>query len=118
MPTASTDRDGRGLHPSRDRGRARPQRLIEDRVRQAGARVEQVTPRPARAGALVGAVLARDLMVAGALVEGPLAVGGRPGRPGGADAGAEPVTVLVLGAGELHEDDAALRLAEAVAGPG
>ena len=81
-------------------------------------RVERVTPGRRAPGRLTGAVLARDLTV-----------GGRrwsKGRRLSADdllalASADPgppVTVIVIEAGELHEDDAALRLARAVAGPG
>ncbi|MFL5668727.1 MAG: molybdopterin-binding protein [Chloroflexota bacterium] len=70
---------------------------------------------PAR---LVGAVLARDLTVAG--------VRWSKGRRLSVDdleviARAEPhqpVTVLLPDQGEIHEDDAAVRLASAVAGPG
>jgi hypothetical protein len=77
-----------------------------------------VAGRPAPAGA-VGAVLARDLLVGGArwskgrrlsaadleaFASSPPAVG--------------PVTVIVIEPGDLHEDDAALRLAAAVAGTG
>ncbi len=81
-------------------------------------RVERVVPgRPAPAR-LTGAVLARDLTVAGKRWE--------KGRRLSADdllalATADPgppVTVLIAEAGELHEDDAAVRLGRAVAGPG
>ncbi len=81
-------------------------------------RVERVVPgRPAPAR-LKDAVLARDLVVAGRRWD--------KGRRLSADdllalATAEPgppVTVLVAEAGELHEDDAAVRLARAVAGSG
>jgi hypothetical protein len=76
--------------------------------------------RPAPAGA-IGAVLARDLVVGGArwskgrrLTATDLdAFAAAPESP---EVG--PVTVLVLEPGDLHEDDAALRLAAAVAGPG
>lgn len=81
-------------------------------------RVERVTPGRRVPGRLTGAVLARDLTI-----------GGRrwsKGRRLSADdllalAAAEPgpsVTLLILEPGELHEDDAAVRLAKAVAGPG
>ena len=70
---------------------------------------------PAR---LVGAILARDLTISGQrwskgrrLSADDLAV------LAAAEAG-DPVTVLVPEPGELHEDDAAMRLAAAVAGPG
>lgn len=81
-------------------------------------RVEQVTPGRRAPARLEGAVLARDLRVGDARWD--------KGRRLSADdllalATAEPgapVTVLVVEAGELHEDDAAVRLAEAVAGSG
>jgi hypothetical protein len=67
---------------------------------------------------LVGAVLARDLTVSGSrwskgrrLNAEDLAALAR------ADP-SDPITVLVIEPGELHEDDAARRLASAVAGPG
>lgn len=66
---------------------------------------------------LVGAILARDLTVGRArwskgrrLSADDLAAIGA-GEPG------EPVSVIVAEPGELHEDDAAVRLAAAVAGP-
>jgi hypothetical protein len=65
----------------------------------------------------VGAVLARDLVV-----HGKRWTKGRRLTPedltalSSADSG-PPVTVIVPEAGELHEDDAAIRLARAVAGP-
>jgi hypothetical protein len=81
-------------------------------------RVERVTPGKRPPARLVGAVLARDLTVGGARWS--------KGRRLSADdllalASADPngpVTVLVPDAGELHEDEAGLRLAAAVAGPG
>lgn len=80
-------------------------------------RVERVSPGRRVPGRLAGAVLARDLTV-----------GGRrwsKGRRLSADdllalAAADPgppITLIVLEPGELHEDDAAVRLAKAVAGP-
>ena len=75
---------------------------------------------------LVGAVLPRDLRVGGErwskgrrltaddlarlAVERPVAVTGAGAEP--------PLVVLVPEAGDIHEDEAALRLAAAVAGPG
>jgi hypothetical protein len=81
-------------------------------------RVERVSPGRRASARLAGAVLARDLTISGAR----WAKGRRLSADdllalAAADAG-EPVTVLVPEAGELHEDDAALRLAAAVAGPG
>jgi hypothetical protein len=80
-------------------------------------RVERVTPGRRAPARLAGAVLTRDLTV-----------GGRhwsKGRRLSADDiavlaaadHAESVTVIVIEPGELHEDDAAIRLARAVAGP-
>ena len=69
---------------------------------------------------LVGAVLTRDLVVGGArwskgrrLSAADLAAFAAD-RPVGAD----PIAVIVLDPGDLHEDEAAERLATAVAGPG
>jgi hypothetical protein len=80
-------------------------------------RVERVTPGRRASTRLEGAVLARDLTIGGRrwskgrrLTADDLAV------LGAADPG-ESVTVLVMEPGELHEDDAAVRLARAVAGP-
>ena len=80
--------------------------------------VQRVTPGRRVPARLVGSVLARDLVVSGTRWS--------KGRRLNADdlaalAAAEPgdpVSVLVPEPGELHEDDAALRLAAAVAGPG
>ena len=81
-------------------------------------RVERVAPGKRPPGRLVGAVLARDLSLGD--------VRWAKGRRLSADdlvvlAAAEPrdaVSVLVADGNELHEDDAAARLAAAVAGPG
>ncbi len=81
-------------------------------------RVERVTPGRRVPARLVGAVLARDLTIGGSRwskgrrlsLEDLLALAA-------ADPG-DPVTVLVPEAGELHEDEAAVRLAAAVGGPG
>jgi probable molybdopterin binding protein len=80
--------------------------------------VQRVTPGRRAPARLAGAILTRDLTVAGARWS--------KGRRLSADdlaaiASAEPgdpVSVLVPEPGELHEDDAAIRLAAAVAGPG
>ena len=80
--------------------------------------VQRVTPGRRAPARLVGAILARDLVIDGSrwskgrrLSADDLAALASAG-PG------DPVTVLVAEAGELHEDDAAIRLAAAVAGPG
>jgi molybdopterin biosynthesis enzyme len=81
-------------------------------------RVERITPGRRAPARLVGAVLARDIAIGEARWP--------KGRRLSLDdlhliAAAEPgptIRVLVPEAGELHEDDAALRLAAAVAGPG
>jgi probable molybdopterin binding protein len=80
--------------------------------------VQRVTPGRRVPARLAGSILARDLVVSGArwskgrrLTADDLAAiaSAAPG---------DPVSVLVPEPGELHEDDAALRLAAAVAGPG
>ncbi len=85
-------------------------------------RVEQVRLGRRSSSALLGAVLARDLRVGGErwakgrrLSAADLDTLAR--APVG-DAGTRGTTVLVIEPGELHEDDAAVRLAAAVAGPG
>src|SRR3954453_3677699 len=114
MPTASTDRGWRSSTPG---ARSRPRwdgRSFGTRTpathRVQVLRVTPGSPVPAR---LVGAVLARDLTVAG--------VRWSKGRRLSVDdleviARAEPhqpVTVLLPDQGEIHEDDAAVRLASA-----
>jgi probable molybdopterin binding protein len=83
-------------------------------------RLERIVPGRRPPDSLVGAVLTRDLVVGGArwakgrrLTAADLDALGSRSLPV-----ADPVTVLILEPGDLHEDDAALRLAEAVAGPG
>jgi len=85
-------------------------------------RLDRIVPgRPARAD-LTGAVLARDLRVGSAR----WAKGRRLdaadldalASASPAEVGAASITVLLMEAGDLHEDEAALRLAAAVAGPG
>lgn len=81
-------------------------------------RIERVTPGRRAPARLAGAVLTAELRIGGQRW--------RKGRRLTADdllalANADPgstVSVIVIEAGELHEDDAALRLARAVAGPG
>ncbi len=83
-------------------------------------RLERLTPGRRPPIELVGAVLARDIVVGGSR----WSKGRRLSAPDlaafGADVslGVGPVAVIVLEDGDLHEDDAALRLADAVAGPG
>jgi hypothetical protein len=85
-------------------------------------RLERIVPGRRASDDLIGAVLARDLRVGGARWS-------KGRRLGSADlaalAGADPseiglasITVLVMEPGDLHEDEAALRLAAAVRGPG
>ncbi len=83
-------------------------------------RLERIVPGRRPPDALDGAVLTRDLVVGGSrwakgrrLTTADLDALGSKSLPV-----ADPVTVLILEPGDLHEDDAALRLAEAVAGPG
>jgi len=85
-------------------------------------RIERLTPGHAPPAELVGAVLPRDVRVAGErwakgrrLSAGDLdrLVGDAAAFPDG-----HPISVLVLEPGDLHEDEAANRLAAAVAGPG
>lgn len=81
-------------------------------------RVERVTPGRRAATRLVGAILARDLRIGTEhwskgrrLTEADLAT--LEGAPTAA-----PIPVILPGPGDLHEDEAAERLARAVAGPG
>jgi hypothetical protein len=81
-------------------------------------RVERVTPGRRAPARIVGAILARDLTISGARwSKGRRLTGDDLLALAAADPG-ERVSVLVPDAGELHEDEAALRLAAAVAGPG
>lgn len=86
-------------------------------------RVERVVPgKPlpeARAQALAGAVLARTLVVDGERwLKGRRLTADDVGRIARDAVDAHPVTLLVLDADDLHEDEAATRLARAVAGVG
>ncbi len=85
-------------------------------------RLEQVVPGRRPPADLTGAVLARDLRVGGArwtkgrrldAADLDALAAASP-----AEVGAASVTVLVIEDGDLHEDEAALRLAAAVRGPG
>jgi len=80
--------------------------------------VQRITPGRRVPARLVGAVLARDLAFAGRRwTKGRRLSADDLAALAAAEPGA-PVTVMVPEAGELHEDDAAIRLAAAVAGPG
>ncbi len=80
--------------------------------------VQRVTPGRRAPARLAGAILARDLVVSGSRWEkGRRLTAEDLAALAAADPG-EPVSVLVTEPGELHEDEAALRLAAAVAGPG
>lgn len=83
-------------------------------------RLERLTPGRRPPAELAGAVLARDLVVGGSRWSKGRRLSTADLAAWAADPslGVGPVTVIVLEAGDLHEDDAALRLAEAVAGPG
>lgn len=93
----------------------RLERLTTDRLAAPGGASPEAVP-----GNLVGAVLTRDLVVGGErwskgrrLSSSDLArFSSSP------PAGAVAVTVILLEPGDLHEDEAAERLAAAVAGPG
>ena len=81
-------------------------------------RVERVTPGKRAPARLVGSILSRDLAIAGQRwAKGRRLTADDLLALAGADS-ADPVSVLILEGGELHEDDAALRLAAAVAGQG
>lgn len=94
-------------------------------------RLERIVPGRRPPDRLVGAVLARDLAVGGQRWEkgrrlsaadldalGAAGPGGATARSGLGTGVAGSVTVIVLGQDDVHEDEAALRLARAVAGPG
>lgn len=81
-------------------------------------RVERVTPGKRVAARLAGSILARDLTIGGTRwAKGRRLTADDLLALAAADP-AEPVSLLTPEGGELHEDDAALRLAAAVAGPG
>jgi len=81
-------------------------------------RLERVTPGRRAPARLVGAVLARDLRIGNERwSKGRRLSPADLIRLAEVDLG-EPVTVIELEAGELHEDDAASRLADAIAGGG
>ena len=71
--------DGGGVHPPRDRGRARPLAHRPSSVR--AVRVERVIPGRRAPGRLAGAILTRDLTVGGKRwPKGRRLIGGRPAR--------------------------------------
>ena len=81
-------------------------------------RVERVTPGKRVPARLAGSILSRDLTIAGKRwSKGRRLTADDLLALAAADL-AEPVSLLIPEGGELHEDDAALRLAAAVAGPG
>jgi Probable molybdopterin binding domain len=83
-------------------------------------RLERLTPGRRPPPALVGSVLARDLVVGRSRWSKGRRLSSADLDAWTADPslGVGPVTVIVLDKGDLHEDDAALRLADAVAGAG
>lgn len=81
-------------------------------------RVERVTPGKRAPARLAGAILARDLAVGRARWAKGRRLTADDLLALAAANPADPVSVLIPEGGELHEDDAALRLAAAVAGPG
>jgi molybdopterin biosynthesis enzyme len=81
-------------------------------------RVERVIPGRRAPGNLAGAVLTRDLTVGGnRWSKGRRLTPDDLVKLAAADPG-PPVTVLIADGNELHEDEAALRLAKAIAGSG
>ena len=83
-------------------------------------RLERLTPGRPPPAELAGAVLARDIVVGGSRwAKGRrLSVADLDAWAGDPSLGVGPVTVIVLDRDDLHEDDAALRLADAIAGSG
>jgi hypothetical protein len=80
--------------------------------------VQRVIPGRRAPARLVGAVLARDLTISGRRWSKGRRLSADDLATLAAASTGDPITVLVPEAGELHEDEAALRLAAAVAGPG
>lgn len=81
-------------------------------------RVERVTPGRRVPARLVGSILSRDLTVGRVRWPKGRRLSAEDLRVLAAAEPGDPVTVLIAEAGELHEDEAAVRLATAVAGPG
>jgi Probable molybdopterin binding domain len=80
--------------------------------------VKRVTPGRRSPARLVGSVLARDLTVSGSRWSKGRRLSAEDLTALATAEPGDPITVLVPEPGELHEDDAAMRLAAAVAGPG
>jgi hypothetical protein len=81
-------------------------------------RVERVTPGRRAPARLAGAVLTRDLTVAGKRWSKGRRLSAEDLLALAAEEPGPPVTVLVPTGNELHEDEAALRLVKAIAGAG
>ena len=81
-------------------------------------RVQRVIPGRRVPGRLAGAVLTRDLTVGGLRWSKGRRLSSDDLLALAAEEPGPPVTVLVADGNELHEDEAALRLAKAIAGPG
>ena len=81
-------------------------------------RVERVTPGRRSSSRLAGSVLTRDLMVGGKRWSKGRRLSEEDLLALAAEEAGPAVTVLVASGNELHEDEAALRLAKAIAGPG
>jgi hypothetical protein len=83
-------------------------------------RLERLTPGRRPPPALAGSVLARDIVVGGQRWTKGRRLSDADLAAWAADPslGVGPVTVIILEDGDLHEDEAALRLADAVAGRG
>ena len=81
-------------------------------------RVERIAPGRRAPTKLVGAVLTRDLKIGGERWQKGRRLSADDLRALAAEESGPAVSVLVAESGELHEDEAALRLAKAIAGPG
>jgi len=81
-------------------------------------RVERIAPGRRAPAKLVGAVLTRDLKIGGERWQKGRRLSADDLRALAAEESGPAVSVLVAESGELHEDEAALRLAKAIAGPG
>ena len=81
-------------------------------------RVERVTPGRRAPVRLTGSVLTRDLTVGGKRWSKGRRLSPEDLLALAAEEPGQPVSVLVASGNELHEDDAALRLARVIAGPG